>query len=314
MRHAAALLALSSLSLGCDREVARGDRIVLEIAGEGIALGEFDQSVESSAHHDTPVLPADVTAALFEQFIEERLLLRAAADAGIEVDEAEVARRRSALAERISGASNQAAITRSIEHQLLIGELWKKEVLGRIDVRDDEIRERYEENQDFYTRPETVTVSEILVHDRAHAESLQRELSRTPDRFEEAAREHSVGPEAQRGGRLGSFGRGELPRSIEVVVFGVSPGGISEVVTTDFGHHVFRVHERQEETLLEFDDVRDLVRAELLREKSDSAMAAFLEELQRRYPVVVHREHLSFAFPGWGSEDERASTEEGTGS
>jgi peptidyl-prolyl cis-trans isomerase C len=279
--------------------------VILDIAGESVFLDEFDEYVATSAHHDTSFLPADVTAGLFEQFIEERLLLRAAEDAGITVDAAEVGSRRSAIADQSGATSNEAALTKSIENQLLISHLFQ-EVVSRIEILDEEIETHYDSNRDFYKRPESVTVSEILVDEPALAASLREDLTRAPDRFEEVARQSSQSPEAARGGRLGSFARGELPPSIESVVFELKPGAISEVISTDFGYHVFRVHERREEESLPIEAVRDLIRLELVRQRSDTASESFLDELKQRYPVTVHREHLSFAIADWESAPEDA--------
>ena len=90
-----------------------------------------------------------------------------------------------------------------------------------------------------------------------------------------------------------------FPPSFEGSVFALAPGKISDVVATDFGFHIFRVNEHSEAKELPLEEVRDLIRVDLMREKSDEAVAAYVTELRKRYPVTIHREHLSFALVDW---------------
>ncbi|MBK9002098.1 MAG: peptidyl-prolyl cis-trans isomerase [Myxococcales bacterium] len=58
--------------------------------------------------------------------------------------------------------------------------------------------------------------------------------------FAELARQHSDCPSGKSGGDLGSFGRGQMVGPFEQAAFGLSVGGTSGVVETQFGYHVIR--------------------------------------------------------------------------
>jgi peptidyl-prolyl cis-trans isomerase C/foldase protein PrsA len=94
---------------------------------------------------------------------------------------------------------------------------------------------------------------------------------------------------------MGAFARGELPPSFDAQVFALDAGEISEVVSTDFGFHLFRVNSRTAEEPLSIDQVREAVQVELLREKSEEAMKRYVAKLESRYPLTVHQQNLSFA-------------------
>lgn len=304
---------------GCvSREPPRSERVVVEIAGDAVTVGEFDAFVASSLHQDEPFLAADVMEAMFEQFIEEKLLLRAADDAGVRADPKSVARRLEVIEKaqmaKPRGASENVMAS-VLERQLRIEKLVETELFDGLDVTDAEVEAHYQANQALFQRPETVSISQILVEEETEADELRQQLGKDASVFEELAIEHSLGPEAGRGGRLGTFARGELPPSLEAAVFAIEKGrsnraGLSDVVATDFGFHIFKLNDRADAQPLSLDDVRDTIRVDLLRHKSETELARYIEGLKQTYPVTVHREHLSFAFLEWEDGKAGASTEE----
>ena len=302
---------------GCfSREVPRSERVVVEIAGDAVTVGEFDRFVASSLHEDEPFLAADVMEAMFEQFIEEKLLLRAADDAGVRADPKSVARRLEVV-ERAQMTKSQGTPTNAmasvLERQLRIEKLIETELFDGLDVTDAEVEAHYQANEALFLRPETVSISQILVEEEALANEILQQLGADASAFEKLAVEHSVGPEASRGGRLGTFARGELPPSLEEAVFALRKGRrstLSGVVATDFGFHIFMLHDKAEAEPLSLDDARDIIRVDLLRDKSETELARYIEDLKQTYPVTVHREHLNFAFLEWEDSKAGASTEE----
>jgi peptidyl-prolyl cis-trans isomerase C len=295
------------LLVGCAEELPRESRVVLTIAGRPVTLGEFDHFIRMSVQQESPVLSSEVMSGLFEQFIEEQLLLRAADDAGIQADPKVLAQRMAAL-QKVTDANpsdassppveirtTDEAVAENLERQVRIERLVSAEALAGVEIEEGEIAEYYDAHHDDFVRPETVDVSQILVNSEELARELRKTILAKKATFEDVARERSQGPEAPNGGRLGAFARGELPPSFDAAVFALKPGTISDVVSTDFGFHLFRVDSRTEEHPLSLEDVRETVRVELLREKSEAAMRRYVAELERRYPLTIHREELSFA-------------------
>jgi peptidyl-prolyl cis-trans isomerase C len=284
---------------GCGPELAPQEQVVLEVGGRKVTLDELDRFVATSAQRELPFLPGDVMAALLDQFIEEQLLLLAADDAGIEVEPLVLEQELQFLSPKDSISSirsDNAGFVESVKQKLRIERLLEIEVLGALEVTEEEIAFDYEENRAYYSRPETAEISQILVEEETLAGEIRQELGKKPDRFEELAREVSIGPEASLGGKMGSFGRGELPSSLEREVFTLKSGRLSEVVATDFGFHIFRLDRLVASRPLELEEVADVIRVESLRRKSDEAISLYTESLRERYPVRVFRDHLSFAF------------------
>ena len=301
---------------GCAEETPPESRVVLEIAGRSVTLGEFDRFIRMSVQQESPVLSSEVMAALFDQFVEEQLLLRAADDAGIRADPGVVAQRMAALrsipedsaaAPEPLGRDDQA-VAENLEKQVRIETLVSAEALAAVEIDDLEVTAYYESHREEFVRPETVDVSQILVDTEERAQELRKSILARKVSFEDVAREESRGPEASRGGKMGAFARGELPPRFDAEVFSLDSGAISEVVSTDFGYHLFRVNSRTAEESLSLEQVREALRVELLREKSEDAMKRYVAELESRYPLTIHQQHLSFA-PARSFESGSVATE-----
>ena len=78
---------------------------------------------------------------------------------------------------------------------------------------------------------------------RAEVEALRQRAIQGDD-FGHLAREHSDSETAKFDGLIAPQARGQLPPSVEDVVWGLAPGEISAVVETPIGLHVFRLDER----------------------------------------------------------------------
>ena len=81
--------------------------------------------------------------------------------------------------------------------------------------------------------------SHILVKDRTLAADLLKKIKQGAS-FEALAREHSTCPSKSRGGDLGWFGPGKMVKAFEDAVSRLGSGSVSEVVSTQFGHHLIK--------------------------------------------------------------------------
>lgn len=64
--------------------------------------------------------------------------------------------------------------------------------------------------------------------------------------FEELAKEHSSCPSGAKGGDLGVFGRGQMVKEFDEVVFSAPVGEVQGPVETQFGFHLVEVTSRED--------------------------------------------------------------------
>ncbi|NJN36739.1 MAG: hypothetical protein HC794_06360, partial [Nitrospiraceae bacterium] len=107
-------------------------------------------------------------------------------------------------------------------------------------------------HRDRFALPEEYTLSQIIVQSRSRdaADALTKirkamdELKRG-EKFEDVALQYSDGPNALQGGRIGLVRRGELLPTIERAIAPLVPGGISDIIESTDGFHIFRVEDKK---------------------------------------------------------------------
>lgn len=85
----------------------------------------------------------------------------------------------------------------------------------------------------------------ILVDSESRCNELKQAIENGAD-FAQVAKENSSCPSSRDGGALGSFGRGEMVREFDEVVFSAPIGVVQGPVKTQFGYHLVEVTSRQD--------------------------------------------------------------------
>lgn len=84
-----------------------------------------------------------------------------------------------------------------------------------------------------------VHCTHILVKTMPEAEEIAREI-KNGENFSNLAKERSQCPSGKKGGDLGTFGRGQMVREFDKVVFELEKGQVSQPVKTQFGWHIIK--------------------------------------------------------------------------
>lgn len=301
-------LALFLLSLAACPEQAKpktDPNAVATINGEVVSKTDFELELsrELQAMDEVPPrTPEQIEPfkqALLDTLVERALLLQAAKNAQVSVDSQEVDRRVLALsseypAENFDAALAQGQTTRTelqrkTREQLLIEKLFDKEVYARIAVTEEQLRSYYEAHPEEFTEAERVRASQIVVKGLDEAKRLQSQLS-AGKKFPDLARRYSLGPEGRVGGDLGFFSRGVMPPQFDEVLFKLSVGQISDVVSTDYGFHLFKVVEKKPARKRELSDVRAQIERKLLAELREKAQQEFVKTLKTSAVVKLNTE------------------------
>ena len=145
---------------------------------------------------------------------------------------------------------------------------------------DEEIERSYRRNLDKYEIKEEVKAAHILLSvakdadqetidkRRTFAEELLKQLREGADFASIAKANSDDKSNADKGGDLGTFGRGIMVGAFEDAAFALQPGQISDVVQTPFGFHIIKVSEHTEAGVKPLVDVISEVKQTLTVEKA----------------------------------------------
>jgi len=165
----------------------------------------------------------------------------------------------------------------------------------KIDVSEEDIVARYQENLAAYTSAEFRGASHILIttgDEVEDAEALSkinsiRERILAGEKFSELAREVSEDPvSAADGGSLGEVGRGDMVPTFESALFSLQADELSEPVKTPFGWHLIQVNSITGGEVQPYESVKSALADEI---KSEIAEVQIYELLERLANIVYEQ-------------------------
>lgn len=235
--------------------------------------------------------------------IQELLLLQAARERKIEVTEEAVDRAMMRLRAGYPGRAFQehlaeeglpeSQVRADLHEGLMIRRLMRDEVNARVAVSDKEVTDYFAAHQEELVRPEEVRAAQIVVRTEEEADRIRKDLLRGED-FTELARQHSIAPEAAKGGDLGFFARGVMPNPIDSQSFSLPTGRVSEVIESPYGYHLFKVLEHRSPEAQTLDDaLHEKIELELRQAKEAEAQKKFIKELETAAKITIDDKALA---------------------
>lgn len=275
------------------------NEIILQIGDSVFSNSDFSNYVRATLGEDQKALSAISLSRLFDNFVEEKILLQAAKNQNMSLTSEEKREYLEKFSKEV-GPVEEAALdeldTGILFDRLLI-EKYKYELIKDIEVREEEVKEYYNQNKRDFLRPERVQVSQILLETEDKAiETYESVKDASREDFQKIAKEESVGLEAYKGGEMGVFEMGELPYEMEKVIFSLKEGEISPVVESAYGYHIFRLDKRFELELISEEEAESIIRRKVLNHKSQEQLSNHQEELMKSMSWIFYPLNLSFPY------------------
>ncbi len=294
---------------GCPEQVKRGmePTVIATVNGAVVSRADFErelsrelQALEGSPAR-TPEQIEPYKQTLLETMVERTLLLQAAREAQVVVSPEEVDRRVLALASEYpaesfdsalaQGQTTRTELTRTTRTQLTIEKLFATKVYARMAVTEDGIRREFEEKAEEFQEAESVHAQQIVVKGLDEAKRLQSQLY-AGKKFSELARRYSLSPDAKVGGDLGFVQRGVMPSQFDEVLFRLAVGQVSDVISTDYGFHLFKVLEKKPPRKKDLMEVRSTIEQRLLAKLKEEGQQEFVKGLRAKADVKVNDQVL----------------------
>jgi len=293
--------------IGCSSFKTPSEDAIATVNGVEIPVKDFTVKLRNALNlAGTPAtLQGDSLDTLkreaLDELIEEKLMLIRAEKLRLKVTDEELKKRVEEIKKDYPGENFTQVFggekvdykiwSEELRKRLLLEKLIDQEVNAKITVTDEEAQEAYHANRSKYYSEESVHVSQIVVPTKEKADGVLRRIQAGED-FGKIAQEVSTGPEAAKGGDLGVFTRGVMPEAFDRVVFSLPEGKTSKVVKSPYGFHVFKVLKRDKGHWIEFADVKDKIKLDLMKVKEEKEFRKWLDQLKSEAKIRIDEERL----------------------
>jgi peptidyl-prolyl cis-trans isomerase C len=280
--------------------VAPEVKVLATVNGDPITLAEFEERFQRAGLGPEKDAQPEVKEEFLNRLIERRMMLREAQRKRFKVSLQEITARIETMHKEQGQDVKEALGGMGVDYEKWKSDIWEdmmiekllsREVPRNVHVSSAEIRRYYQENPQEFERPEQVRVRQIVVETADEAQRLLDELQRGKTDFAALARAKSTAPEAAEGGDLGYFAMGEMPGEFNVV-FGLPKGGVSGVVKSPYGFHIFKLEDKRKAGKLPLEAASREIAVKLEQRKQDERYKKWLTDLRARTKFVVNYQGL----------------------
>ena len=214
-------------------------------------------------------------------------------------------------------------LRRQIERNMLASRVQQVEVMGKISVSDDEVRQYYESSKESFTTQPQVTLREILVTvptsekginvaeddaARAKAEELRKRLE-GGEPFARLASDVSDSPSKANGGLIGPISRGDLSPELQTAIGALKVGDLTPVLRTTRGYQIIKLESATDIKVKTMDEARPEIADKVAAQKQRGQMVQYLQQLRTQAIIDWKNDEVKKAYEVGLKQQEAASVQ-----
>jgi len=180
---------------------------------------------------------------------------------------------------------------------LLMNKVFSRELRGREELTDKELRERYDREKEHYRLPERARLREIVILKPSNAASVDAARQRAEQLAAQAranadfsllATTASESGTKSKGGDLGEVARGELLPDLDKAVFNANSGAVIGPIETKSGWHILKVEQRLPSEVPAFESIKDKIRKDAGEDAWQRDYKAYIERLRKEAFIQIN--------------------------
>lgn len=309
-RYLAAIIVIAALALPLGAAHAKVvERIIVVVNGDVITQSELDariQLTQGGPRKRINELERETKKrAALDTLISETLLDQAIKKSNIEVTDEEIARataniraRNGMSMEQLRREIAQDGLTWAEYQEQVAGEVRKIKFVNQIispevKITDRDLRDYYDKNRQHFHGGKEVHVAEIIlpiagitteaeaIALRDRAISVVRQSRADKGAFSRLAKQHSRGPNAEKGGDLGVLPVADMPERVAEVVRRLPEGAVSDPIPTENAIVIVKVIDWPDATDDDFNAVRDSIYERVHQNRLQEALNAYVQRLRQ---------------------------------
>ena len=169
---------------------------------------------------------------------------------------------------------NKERLKARICERAIITQYLKEKVFKNLNITDKQLKVYFDKNQKSFKKPPRVLIRQIVLASEGEAKKLRPKLTR--QNFAAMAREYSISPDAEEGGLVGPYARGDMPRVFDEA-FLMRRGQIRGILKSTYGFHYILLEEKLRKVDPSFSEVVEEVRDKLTGQRRESAYKELVE-------------------------------------
>ena len=195
--------------------------------------------------------------------------------------------------------------------------VWRSQVDEKLywDISDKEIKAYYAANKAKFTKPATVSISEIFLsfagRDKAEVQKKAAAIvarAKKGESFEKLAVENSDRPDViEKKGKAGTFNVPDIDPQFAKPIKDLKVGEVTDPIEMEVGMEIIRIDKRTKGTGEAFFDER-AVRSAILFEKGPDARKKYMKELKEDAYIKLRENYRSLVMPFLNPDGEKNTT------
>ncbi|HKY23238.1 MAG TPA: peptidylprolyl isomerase [Vicinamibacterales bacterium] len=323
---------LAGLATALSAEIL--EQVLVKVNGEIITKTEFERQ-QISAIRELPKQPvndaelskalAQITPQLIVSLIDEMLMLQRAKELGFTMTDAQFTEVLASIKkdnkieseEAFDAALKSEGITLAqlremLSKRMLIGQVQRRDIGGRVEVTEAEQRAYYDAHLDEFASTPSVTLREIVVNAvvdpvkkaasvgaldeaRDKADAIRARVAKG-ESFDKLAAELSDSASKANGGLIGPISRAEMNEQLLKMISTMKVGDVTPVVNTATGAQIFKLESSIDSATLPFEAARDRITDKLSQEKFGAELKKLAQRLRAQAIIEWKNEELEKAW------------------
>jgi peptidyl-prolyl cis-trans isomerase SurA len=334
-----ALLLIASIALGTALRAEVIEQVLVKVNGEIFTKTDLEnRQVDALRGMGQQIDPKDrknlgdaqlkkmldqVTPQLLVGVVDEMLLLQRGKDLGYTLTDEQF----KSVSDSIKKDNNittdeqfQAALTqenltmaefrKNIERRVIMDRVQQNEVMSKIGISDEEARRYYDAHLSEFTKPQEVTLREILVGVPASGNAVNvaadeaarakidglRARALSGDSFEKLAADFSDGPSAANAGLIGPLKTNDISEDLRKLLLQMKVGDITTPLRAPAGYQLLKLESRTDSEVTPFEQARDQIGDKVFTGKRQEEYEKYLDKLRSQAIIEWKNEEIKKAY------------------
>jgi parvulin-like peptidyl-prolyl isomerase len=201
-------------------------------------------------------------------------------------------------------------LRRQLERQMLVSRVQQVEVMGKISVSEEEIKQFYESSKEAFTTQPQLTLREILITvpatdkginvaeddaARQKADDIYKRLE-GGEPFAKLASELSDSPSKANGGLIGPISRSDLSPELLKAIEPLKVGDVTRVLRTPRGYQIIKLETATATKVKTMEEARAEIADKVASQKHRGQMVHYLAQLRARAIIDWKNDEVKKAY------------------